>query len=154
MRVSEERKKANRFYKARKEIAALCGHVVVDEKTGEKKFEYIRDISVGSSMYAHNHGINDPEAMSEWMDIVADYETHPTLTAADLFTEGDAVVNPALTKFDDNDKVSSWAADSMEWAIGQGILKGVSDKELDPNGPVTREMLCTFMKRMYDSMTK
>lgn len=58
-----------------------------------------------------------------------------------------------LDKFDDKNKVSSWAKDSVEWALGAKILQGTSPNTISPDDTVTREMMCVFMKRLYDKLS-
>lgn len=55
-----------------------------------------------------------------------------------------------LDKFDDKDKVSSWAKEAVEWALEKNILQGTSPTTITPDGMVTREMMCVFLKRLYD----
>lgn len=40
--------------------------------------------------------------------------------------------------FTDAAQISTWAADAMRWAVGEGILSGVGGDRLDPNGQATR----------------
>lgn len=39
---------------------------------------------------------------------------------------------------------------AVEWAIANGILQGGTDGDLLLSEPVTRQQMCTFLKRMYD----
>lgn len=59
-----------------------------------------------------------------------------------------------LDKFDDKDKVSSWAKDAVEWALETKILQGTSATTISPGDMVTREMMCVFLKRLYDLNNK
>lgn len=40
--------------------------------------------------------------------------------------------------------------EGVEWATKNGIMKGNTDGDLMLSQPVTREQMCTFLKRMYD----
>ena len=60
--------------------------------------------------------------------------------------------NTMLDKFDDKDQVSSWAKDAVEWALENKILQGTSPTTIAPDGMVTREMMCVFLKRLYDTI--
>ena len=56
--------------------------------------------------------------------------------------------SPALPdRFLDRDDVADWAADAMAWAVDQGVLNGVSDKELAPNGYTQRCMAAAMLQR-------
>ena len=58
-----------------------------------------------------------------------------------------------LDKYDDKDKVSTWAKEAVEWALETKILQGTSDTTISPGDVVTREMMCVFMKRLYDKLS-
>jgi len=52
-----------------------------------------------------------------------------------------------LSGFADDGKVSFWAADAMQWAVGAGIINGRTDGTLDPQGNATRAELATMLRR-------
>ena len=58
-----------------------------------------------------------------------------------------------LDKYDDKDKVSTWAKEAVEWALETKILQGTSETTISPGDVVTREMMCVFMKRLYDKLS-
>jgi hypothetical protein len=43
-----------------------------------------------------------------------------------------------LSKFSDADRISDWAKDAFEWAIGIGLIRGKGSGVLDPGGTATR----------------
>lgn len=47
--------------------------------------------------------------------------------------------------FDDLDMISEFAINSMPWAIGEGLIKGVGEKHLDPKGTATRAQVAQLM---------
>ena len=47
-------------------------------------------------------------------------------------------VRGEIGTFTDAAQISTWAADAMRWAVGEGILSGVGGDRLDPNGQATR----------------
>ena len=53
-----------------------------------------------------------------------------------------------LSAYTDADQISDWARTAMEWAVGNGIIKGVSDTELDPKGDATRAQLAQIFMNM------
>ncbi len=59
----------------------------------------------------------------------------------ELAAEGD------LNAFADADSVSGWAADAMAWAVGAGIVGGMDDGALAPQGNVTRAQLAVMLYR-------
>lgn len=42
-----------------------------------------------------------------------------------------------LTNFPDNGSVSTWAGDSVKWAVSFGLISGKDDGRLDPLGTAT-----------------
>lgn len=56
--------------------------------------------------------------------------------------------------FEDGDKVSSWAADAMSWAVAEGIIGGSKDGGklyLDPQGDATRAQVATMLMRLLQN---
>ena len=53
----------------------------------------------------------------------------------------------STASFQDKNLISSWANDSVRWAVGQGILAGRDDGRLDPSGTATRAEVCTILQR-------
>ena len=47
----------------------------------------------------------------------------------------------------DADQVGDWAADAMQWSLGNGIIQGVSETRLNPNGNATRAQLAAILAR-------
>jgi hypothetical protein len=52
-----------------------------------------------------------------------------------------------VSRFSDSYKVSSWAVDAMNWAVGKGLIQGVGDNTLDPSGPATRAQVAEVLMR-------
>ena len=53
----------------------------------------------------------------------------------------------SLDAFTDGDRVSSYAADGLRWAVGAGILDGVGDGVLAPQGSATRAQVAAILMR-------
>lgn len=54
------------------------------------------------------------------------------------FDGADAVDNVNLSRFSDGSKISAWAADSVKWSVGNGIIKGYPDGTFRPADTATR----------------
>ena len=54
-----------------------------------------------------------------------------------------------LTPFTDDDKVSDWATEPLEWAVESGLIKGTDGGKLAPEGFATREQFAAIIER-YD----
>lgn len=50
-----------------------------------------------------------------------------------------------LHGYTDADRVSSWAADAMSWAVGVGLIQGVTPETLAPQGNATRAQVAAIL---------
>ena len=58
-----------------------------------------------------------------------------------------------LSDFKDGAKVSAFAKEAMEWAVGTGVISGKDNGTvLDPQGTATRAECATIIIRMLDNM--
>ncbi|MDD4781646.1 MAG: S-layer homology domain-containing protein [Tissierellia bacterium] len=58
----------------------------------------------------------------------------------------------SIDSFTDKDKVSSWAVDAIKWAVGQGIITGKSNGNLDPSGSATRAEVAAMLQRYIENV--
>ena len=56
--------------------------------------------------------------------------------------------------FSDNDKISSWAMPSVQFAYDNDIMKGVGANEISPLGNTTCEQAILLINRIYESKNK
>ena len=56
-----------------------------------------------------------------------------------------------VSAFTDKDKIDAWATDAVRWAVGIGLIRGVTAKTVDPIGSATREQVATILER-FDKM--
>ncbi len=54
-----------------------------------------------------------------------------------------------LGSFVDGASTSSWAAESVRWAVGSGLLTGKSGSRLDPTGTATRAEVAQILMNFY-----
>lgn len=52
-----------------------------------------------------------------------------------------------LHDYTDANRISSWAADAMSWAVGVGLIKGVTPTTLEPQGSATRAQVAAIIMR-------
>ena len=52
-----------------------------------------------------------------------------------------------LSGMENADAVSDWATEAVQWAVAEGILKGVDNTDLAPQGLATRAQAAAFMQR-------
>ncbi len=57
--------------------------------------------------------------------------------------------NAELGSFVDGASTSSWAAESVRWAVGSGLLTGKSGGRLDPTGTATRAEVAQILMNFY-----
>ena len=55
--------------------------------------------------------------------------------------------NTNILSYDDVAAVSEWAIPAMQWAVGAGIIKGMTESTLVPGGYATRAQIATIMQR-------
>lgn len=65
---------------------------------------------------------------------------------------GSPKVNSAAQSFTDSDKISSWASDAMNWAINEGLISGMGDGTVNPQGEATRAQVATIIQRFVSNM--
>ena len=55
-----------------------------------------------------------------------------------------------LANFPDSGSVSTWAGDSVKWAVSFGLISGKDDGRLDPLGTATRAEVATVLRRFVE----
>jgi len=59
-----------------------------------------------------------------------------------------------LSKFGDHTRVSGWAKEAMEWAIGSGLISGMGNGSLNPQGQATRAQAAVIYEKLIKQMVK
>lgn len=59
-----------------------------------------------------------------------------------------------LDDYKDASNISSYAVEAMEWAVGNGIISGVSKDSLAPKGEATRAQCATIIQRFNERYSK
>ena len=70
----------------------------------------------------------------------------------DRFKGYDISAAADLSGFADSYAVSEWAADAMSWANAEGLINGMSDTELAPNGDATRAQTAAVIRRFCENI--
>lgn len=52
-----------------------------------------------------------------------------------------------ISGFTDSSSTSGWAEAAMQWAVGTGLINGVGENTLDPQGSATRAQVATILMR-------
>ena len=61
-------------------------------------------------------------------------------------------VTENLDKFEDADKITDYAKMVMQWAVGNGLIKGKSENLLDPQGTATRAEIAAMLHRFIEKV--
>ena len=59
----------------------------------------------------------------------------------------DVSASGSLSTFTDAASVSDWAKESVEWAVGSGLIGGYEDSTLRPQGTTTRAEVASVLQR-------
>lgn len=54
-----------------------------------------------------------------------------------------------LSKYSDQNKISTWAKENISWAVNYGLMSGTSETTLDPQGTCIRAQLAQFIKNYF-----
>lgn len=65
---------------------------------------------------------------------------------------GEPEVTGSITGFSDADKISDWATDAMFWATQTGLIGGMGDGRLAPQGTATRAQVAAILARFVAAM--
>ena len=49
------------------------------------------------------------------------------------------------------DQPSTWATDTMSWAVAEGLISGVTNDELRPQGNATRAQVAAILQRFLEA---
>ena len=58
----------------------------------------------------------------------------------------------ALSAFSDGAETGSWARQAMNWAVGSGLITGVSSSVLDPGGQAVRAQAAVILMRFTQAV--
>ena len=83
---------------------------------------------------------NDPitrEQLAAMLMNVAQWKGQDTSARADLS--------------DYTDAPSTWASEAVQWAVAEGLLAGVTDDQLQPQGQATRAQVAAILERFLEA---
>ena len=66
---------------------------------------------------------------------------------------GSPATSGSLDIFLDSGRVSPYAVDALRWAVEQGIISGMGDGTLDPQGNATRAQVAAMLMRFMNAMS-
>jgi len=62
----------------------------------------------------------------------------------------DVSARASLDSFSDDGKISSWATEEMQWAVAVGLIKGMGDETVAPQGDAERCQVATIFMRFCE----
>ena len=66
------------------------------------------------------------------------------------YLKKDTSASASLSKFTDASRVGAYAQEAMQWAVGSGLVNGVTPTTLCPQNNTPREQLATRLVRLID----
>ena len=57
-----------------------------------------------------------------------------------------------LSEFTDRSSISSYALDAMRWAVDEGLITGITDTTIEPQGTATRAQAATMFMRFMSTV--
>ena len=98
----------------------------------------------GPQQWAIDNGISDGTMANDAM-------TREQLAAMLYRYVGSPAVSGTVGDYSDADSVSSWASDAMVWAVQQGLIAGMDDGTLNPQGTATRTQVAAILQRFIEN---
>lgn len=98
----------------------------------------------GPQQWAIDNGISDGTMANSSM-------TREQLAAMLYRYVGSPAVSGTVGDFADASSVSSWASDAMVWAVQQGLIAGMDEDTLSPQGTATRTQVAAILQRFIEN---
>ncbi len=132
------------LYRAEKEPAVTANSQFVDVPAGEWYYDAVRWAQTKGIVKGTSATTFDPddkvtrEQLATILYRYASFKKYLLETGADL------------SKFSDRNEISSYALKAIEWAVTIGLIKGVTEKTVEPGGYATREQFAALMVRFVN----
>lgn len=102
------------------------------------------DWYVGPQQWAIENGISDGTMANSSM-------TREQLAAMLYRYSGSPAVSGTVSDYNDAAAISSWANDAMVWAVQQGLITGMDEDTLSPQGTATRTQVAAILQRFIEN---
>ncbi len=86
-------------------------------------------------------GTNDSITREQLATILYNYAKYKGL---------DVTKTADLSAYTDGKCISAWADSAIKWAVAEGLIKGMSDKTLEPSATATRAQVATILMRFAE----
>ena len=98
----------------------------------------------GPQEWAIENGISDGTMANASM-------TREQLAAMLYRYVGSPAVSGTVGDYSDADSISSWASDAMVWAVQEGLIAGMGENTLNPQGTATRTQVAAILQRFIEN---
>ena len=98
----------------------------------------------GPQQWAIDNGISDGTMANSSM-------TREQLAAMLYRYVGSPAVSGTVGDYNDASSISSWASDAMVWAVQQGLIAGMDEDTLSPQGTATRTQVAAILQRFIEN---
>lgn len=98
----------------------------------------------GPQQWAIENGISDGTMANSSM-------TREQLAAMLYRYSGSPAVSGTVGDYSDADSISSWASDAMVWAVQEGLIAGMGENTLNPQGTATRTQVAAILQRFIEN---
>ena len=98
----------------------------------------------GPQQWAIENGISDGTMANDSM-------TREQLAAMLYRYVGSPAVEGTVGDYSDADSISSWAKDAMTWAVQEGLIAGMDEDTLNPQGTATRTQVAAILQRFIEN---
>ena len=102
------------------------------------------DWYAGPQQWAIENGISDGTMANSSM-------TREQLAAMLYRYSGSPAVNGTVGGYNDAATISSWASDAMVWAVQEGLITGMDEDTLNPQGTATRTQVAAILQRFIEN---
>lgn len=98
----------------------------------------------GPQQWAIENGISDGTMANDSM-------TREQLAAMLYRYVGSPAIEGTVGDYSDADSISSWAKDAMTWAVQEGLIAGMDEDTLNPQGTATRTQVAAILQRFIEN---
>lgn len=105
---------------------------------------WARENGIVSGYSDTQFGPNDPITREQMAAILHNYSAYK---GQDVSTRAD------LSKYSDADQVSSWAETVLSWANAEGLINGMTETTIAPQGLATRAQVAAIFQRYLEEKT-
>ena len=121
-------------------VTVLARYEGVDTSTGDNWYD-------AGTQWAVENGVSDGSNLDQSI-------TREQLVTMLYRYAGEPAASSSMDSFADAESVSDYAADALVWAVESGIITGMGDGSLNPQGTATRAQVATILMRFCENAAK